>query len=67
MDALLLDYLPILIFLGLAAAIGLGFMLANFLMASVALPRILSGDALVSTLFNIGLWIAALFFQVQEK
>merc|ERR1719183_2461465 len=46
---------------------GLGFMLANFLMASVALPRILSGDALVSTLFNIGLWIAALFFQVQEK
>ncbi len=33
MDALLLDYLPILIFFGLATAIGLGFMLAAFVIA----------------------------------
>ena len=33
MNALLLDYLPILIFLGLATAIGLGFMLAAFVIA----------------------------------
>ena len=33
MDAQLLDYLPILIFFGIAAAIGLGFMLAAFVIA----------------------------------
>ena len=33
MDALLLDYLPILIFFGIAAALGLGFMLAAFVIA----------------------------------
>ncbi|WP_238934893.1 NADH-quinone oxidoreductase subunit A [Maricaulis parjimensis] len=33
MDALLLDYLPILIFFGIAAVIGLGFMLAAFVIA----------------------------------
>ena len=45
---------------------GAGFMFANFLMASVALPAAIAGDTLVTTMFNIGLWIAALFFQVQE-
>ena len=33
MDALLLEYLPILIFLGIAAAMGIGFMLAAFMFA----------------------------------
>ena len=33
MDAMLLDYLPILIFFGIAAVIGLGFMLAAFVIA----------------------------------
>ena len=33
MDALLLEYLPILIFLGIAAAMGVGFMLAAFVFA----------------------------------
>jgi NADH-quinone oxidoreductase subunit A len=33
MDALLLEYLPILIFLGIAAAMGIGFMLAAFVFA----------------------------------
>lgn len=33
MDALLLEYLPILIFFGIAAALGIGFMLAAFLIA----------------------------------
>merc|ERR1719183_552655 len=45
---------------------GAGFMIANFLMASVALPRFIAGDVLVTTLFNVGLWIAAMFFQVQD-
>lgn len=45
---------------------GAGFMLANFLMATVALPAWMAGDSLVTTLFNVGLWIAALFFQVQN-
>ncbi|WP_417468050.1 NADH-quinone oxidoreductase subunit A [Maricaulis sp.] len=33
MDALLLDYLPILIFFGIAAALGVGFMAAAFVIA----------------------------------
>lgn len=33
MDTLLLDYLPILIFFGIAAVIGIGFMLAAFVIA----------------------------------
>lgn len=33
MDALLLDYLPILIFFGIAAVIGVGFMAAAFVIA----------------------------------
>lgn len=33
MDALLLEYLPILIFLGIAAVMGVGFMLAAFVFA----------------------------------
>ncbi|HAQ33797.1 MAG: NADH-quinone oxidoreductase subunit A [Maricaulis sp.] len=33
MDALLLEYLPILIFMGIAAAMGIGFMLAAFVFA----------------------------------
>ena len=33
MDALLLDYLPILIFFGIAAALGVGFMVAAFVIA----------------------------------
>ncbi|MBR9825454.1 MAG: NADH-quinone oxidoreductase subunit A [Alphaproteobacteria bacterium] len=33
MDTLLLDYLPILIFFGIAAVIGVGFMLAAFVIA----------------------------------
>jgi len=41
-------------------------MIATFLMASVALPRFIAGDVLVTTLFNVGLWIAAMFFQVQD-
>jgi len=45
---------------------GIGLLMANFLMATVALPGALAGDSLVSTLFNMGLWIGALFFQVQD-
>ncbi len=37
---------------------GVGFMLANFLMASVALPVWMAGDSLVTTLFNIGEWLS---------
>jgi NADH-quinone oxidoreductase subunit A len=33
MNALLLEYLPILIFLGIAAAMGIGFMLAAYVLA----------------------------------
>jgi hypothetical protein len=45
---------------------GIGVMLANFLMATVALPRAVAGDTLVATLVNMGLAVAANFMQVQE-
>jgi len=44
---------------------GLGYITAQFLVATVAMPTWIGGDVLVGTFFNIGLWIAALFFQVQ--
>ena len=47
------------------AMAGIGIMVANFLMATVALPRAIAGDALVAMLVNVGLAIAANFFQVQ--
>ena len=47
------------------AMAGIGIALANFLLATVALPRVLAGDALVAMFVNVGLAFAANFFQVQ--
>ena len=46
-------------------ATGIAILLANSLMASVALPRAIAGDALVATFVNVFLGGAANFFQVQ--
>jgi hypothetical protein len=47
------------------AMAGIGIALANFLLATVPLPRVLAGDALVAMFVNVFLAFAANFFQVQ--
>jgi len=41
-------------------------LLAQALIATVALPAVLRGDSLVQAFWNVGLWVGALFFQVQD-
>lgn len=45
---------------------GIGLLLAQAIIATVALPAVLRGDSLVQAFWNVGLWVGALFFQVQD-
>jgi hypothetical protein len=53
--------------LGICAIFGgIGFALGNVILTSFALPASIQPDAVINSLFNIGLWVAAMFFQVQD-
>jgi hypothetical protein len=46
---------------------GMGFSLGQVLITSAALPAMIQPDAVINTLFNVGLWFSAMFFQVQDE
>jgi hypothetical protein len=53
--------------LGICAIFGgIGFALGNVILTSFALPASIQPDAVINSLFNVGLWVAAMFFQVQD-
>jgi len=53
--------------LGICAIFGgIGFALGNVILTNFALPASIQPDAVINSLFNVGLWVAAMFFQVQD-
>jgi len=46
---------------------GLGFAFAQVLVTNVYIPAFLAGDAVVNMFFNLGLYVTALFLQVQDE
>mmetsp|Transcript_22363 Transcript_22363/g.55920 ORF Transcript_22363/g.55920 Transcript_22363/m.55920 type:complete len:293 (-) Transcript_22363:63-941(-) len=46
---------------------GMGFSFGQVLITSAALPAMMQPDAVINTFFNVGLWVSAMFFQVQDE